>query len=166
MTDQAGKGASTVRTDEPDPTFRSTPPADLGQLQDHLAVIDSLYRFQARLDAKDWPGLRSAMTEDARAYFVEGVDAVLTVVRAHLDVCGATQHLMGNVQVQLDGDTARTRSYFRAFHVGAGANEGAVYECLGDYTDSWARTDTGWALTSRVIAVRAETGDRAVITPR
>ena len=166
MTNHSGKGGAAVRTDGPDSTFRSTPPADFGQLLDHLAVVDSLHRFQARLDAKDWPGLRSAMTEDARAYFVEGADAVLAVVRAHLDVCGPTQHLMGNVQVQLDGDTARTRSYFRAFHVGAGTSEGAVYECLGDYNDSWTRTDTGWALTSRVIAVRAETGDRAVITPR
>lgn len=71
--------------------------------------------------------------------------------------------MMGNVQVELDGDLAATRSYFRAFHTGIDANAGRSYECLGHYNDSWIRVGAPWKLSNHVINVRAESGDRAVI---
>ncbi|MDG3008971.1 nuclear transport factor 2 family protein [Rhodococcus sp. D2-41] len=147
-------------------TFRSTRPGDPDLLADRHAVVDALYTFQTMLDTKDWAGIRAAMQEDVQGYGVAGIDEVVTIVRAHLDVCGATQHLMGNVQVRLDGDRATSRSYFRAFHVGSGANTGRTYECLGHYDDAWIRSGDRWSLAGRVINVRAELGDRAVIEPR
>lgn len=146
--------------------FRSTAPGHPDLLADRHAVVDELYTFQTMLDTKDWNGIRAAMRDDVRAYGVDGIDAVVAIIRAHLDVCGATQHLMGNVQVRLDGDHATSRSYFRAFHVGSGANTGRTYECLGHYDDSWIRSGDRWSLAGRVINVRAELGDRAVIEPR
>ena len=128
-------------------------------ITDRLPVVADL------LDTKDWPGLAATLTDDVVAYGRAGPVDVVARVRSHLDVCGATQHLLGNIRVDVDGDGARTRSYFRAFHVGRGERADATYECLGEYRDEWRRGPSGWLLAGRVIDVRAEIGDRGVIAP-
>ena len=50
-------------------------------------------------------------------------------------------------------------------HVGVGEQAGAFYECLGEYTDTWARTPSGWLLSGRRFAVSIELGDRSVLQP-
>nr|WP_271210927.1 nuclear transport factor 2 family protein [Rhodococcus wratislaviensis]GLK36548.1 hypothetical protein GCM10017611_34050 [Rhodococcus wratislaviensis] len=130
---------------------------------DRLRITDRLHVVAVLLDTKDWPGFAATLTEDVVAYGRTGRADVVARVRSHLDVCGATQHLLGNIRV--DGDAARTRSYFRAFHVGLGDRAGATYECLGEYRDEWRRGPSGWLLAGRVIDVGAEIGDRGVIAP-
>ncbi|UOT01207.1 nuclear transport factor 2 family protein [Rhodococcus opacus] len=132
---------------------------------DRVPITDRLHVVAVLLDTKDWPGFAATLTEDVVAYGRTGRADVVARVRSHLDVCGATQHLLGNIRVDVDGDAARTRSYFRAFHVGLGDRAGATYECLGEYRDEWRRGPSGWLLAGRVIDVGAETGDRGVIAP-
>ncbi|MBA8963454.1 3-phenylpropionate/cinnamic acid dioxygenase small subunit [Rhodococcus percolatus] len=130
-----------------------------------VRITDRLHVVAVLLDTKDWPGFAATLTEDVVAYGRTGRADVVARVRSHLDVCGATQHLLGNIRVDVDGDAARTRSYFRAFHVGLGDRAGATYECLGEYRDEWRRGPSGWLLAGRVIDVGAEVGDRGVIAP-
>jgi len=132
---------------------------------DRVQITDRLHVVADLLDTKDWPGLAATLTDDVVAYGRAGPVDVVARVRSHLDVCGATQHLLGNIRVDVDGDGARTRSYFRAFHVGLGERADATYECLGEYRDEWRRGPSGWLLAGRVIDVRAEIGDRGVIAP-
>ncbi|MDI9950457.1 MULTISPECIES: nuclear transport factor 2 family protein [Rhodococcus] len=132
---------------------------------DRVEITDRLHVVADLLDTKDWPGLAATLTDDVVAYGRAGPVDVVARVRSHLDVCGATQHLLGNIRVDVDGDGARTRSYFRAFHVGLGERADATYECLGEYRDEWRRGPSGWLLAGRVIDVRAEIGDRGVIAP-
>ncbi|MFC9555900.1 nuclear transport factor 2 family protein [Rhodococcus sp. NPDC056960] len=134
-------------------------------LTDRVQITDRLHVVATLLDVKDWPGFASALTENVVAYGRTGPTDVVARVRSHLDVCGATQHLIGNIRIELDGDAARTRCYFRAFHVGLGDHAGATYECMGEYRDQWSRSPSGWLLSGRVIDVRAEVGDRGVIAP-
>ena len=132
---------------------------------DRVRITDRLHVVAVLLDTKDWPGFAATLTEDVVAYGRTGPADVVARVRSHLDVCGATQHLLGNIRIEVDGDEARTRSYFRAFHVGLGDRAGTTYECLGEYRDEWRRGSSGWLLAGRVIDVRAEIGDRGVIAP-
>ena len=132
---------------------------------DRVEITDRLHVVADLLDTKDWPGLAATLTDDVVAYGRAGPVDVVARVRSHLDVCGATQHLLGNIRVDVHGDAARTRSYFRAFHVGRGERADATYECLGEYRDEWRRGPSGWLLAGRVIDVRAEIGDRGVIAP-
>ncbi|WKN52906.1 nuclear transport factor 2 family protein [Rhodococcus opacus] len=132
---------------------------------DRVRITDRLHVVAVLLDTKDWPGFAATLTEDVVAYGRTGQADVVARVRSHLGVCGATQHLLGNIDVDVDGDAARTRSYFRAFHVGLGDRAGATYECLGEYRDEWRRGPSGWLLAGRVIDVGAEVGDRGVIAP-
>jgi hypothetical protein len=134
-------------------------------VSDRDAILERLADVATALDARDWSALAAAFTADAHGYGATGRGAIVERVRAHLGGCGPSQHLLGNTRVVVDGDTARSLTYARVYHVGAGPAAGAFYECLGQYTDTWARTAGGWRMTARRFDVRIELGNRSVLRP-
>ena len=134
-------------------------------MDDRTAIAERLADVATALDTRDWPALGAAFTDDASAYGADGRGAIVARVRAHLGGCGPSQHLLGNLRVLLDGDTASSRAYARVHHVGADESAGAFYECLGEYSDTWARTPAGWQLTGRRFVISVELGDRSVLRP-
>lgn len=134
-------------------------------MSDRSAIAEALAGVAAALDSRDWQALGAAFTDNAHGYGVVGRDAVVAQVRAHLGGCGPSQHLLGTMRVSVDGDTASSLTYARVYHRGAGDRAGAFYECIGEYTDTWTRTTSGWLLTYRWFDVRIELGDRSVLRP-
>lgn len=133
--------------------------SDVEQIRERLALI------AAATDGRDWEALRALTVTDVHAYGSRGIEAVLASMQAHLGGVGPTQHLLGNHRITVDGDRARSLSYGRVHHVGAGAMAGSSYECLGDYDDHWVREPSGWLLSRRWFEIRVEIGDRAVLRP-
>lgn len=133
--------------------------ADLEEIRDRLA------RIAAATDARDWDTIRALSVPELHAYGARGIDAVIATLGAHLGGVGPTQHLLGNHRVTVDGDTARSLSYGRVHHAGAGPRAGASYECLGEYDDHWVRGPSGWLLRRRWFEIRIEIGDRSVLRP-
>ena len=92
--------------------------ADLEQLADRLAITDVLTRYAWSLDAKEFDGLDDVFTPDAHIDYsssggAEGafpeVKAWLASVMRHFP---AYQHLVTNVDLRVDGDTATSRAEF------------------------------------------------------
>jgi hypothetical protein len=96
---------------------------------------------------------------------VEGRDAVVAQVRAALEGCGPTQHLIGNHVVELDGDRARSSCYVRAFAAGApdGPRAGQTYELFAVYRDELVRSANAWQVGRRRMDVVFELGERRVL---
>ncbi|HWU21390.1 MAG TPA: nuclear transport factor 2 family protein [Nocardioides sp.] len=133
---------------------------------DRTAVLETLYRLQSAIDARDWALVSATFLPDARGYGASGVEAIVARMRAHLDGCGPTQHLIGNSVVTFDGPAAATvRSAARVFHVGAGEKEGSSFECMGDYTDRFELVDGSWRLAHRRFEMRVMLGDFGVLKP-
>ncbi|MFF3494496.1 nuclear transport factor 2 family protein [Streptomyces sp. NPDC002795] len=132
---------------------------------DRQQIIEALARLAEALDTRDWGGLAAAFTPDATGYGRTGPDAIVANVRAHLGGCGPSQHLLGNHRVTVEGDSARSLTYARVLHQGAGERAGRFYECCGEYDDNWRRTDGGWRLCSRVFTVSLSLGDFDVLQP-
>ena len=130
---------------------------------DRTLLVELLAELAAATDARDWDTIAGLLTEDCVAYGARGPAAVVERMRAHLGGVGPTQHLLGNHRVGVDGDTARTLSYGRVHHVGAGPMTGSFYECLGDYDARWVRTADGWRLARRHFEIRVSLGDVAVL---
>ena len=84
------------------------------------------------------PGL-SATGTDAWA------DAVASVFTGNGYI--ATQHLMGNIRISLDGNSGTMRSYLSATHVVD--PDGAVDLAHGTYVDTVVRTPQGWRISAR-----------------
>ena len=134
-------------------------------MTDRDDIVEALGVVAAAIDARDWTTLRERFTPDTHAYGARGIDGLIAQLEAFIGGVGATQHLLGNHRITVDGDTARSLTYGRIHHVGAGPMAGAFYECLGEYDDHWVRTDTGWRISRRWFDIRIELGDPAVLRP-
>ena len=88
-----------------------------------------------------------------------GSAAIINAIRGFLDNCGPTQHLLGNVVIDVAGDTAISRAYIRDVHLNSVADPSTRFYTLGDYQDTWRRqSDGSWRLTERIKSNRAHVG--------
>ncbi|MFD7291957.1 nuclear transport factor 2 family protein [Streptomyces sp. NPDC059897] len=132
---------------------------------DHRLIAEALARLASALDTRDWAGVGAAFTTDATGYGASGVRNILAVVRNHLGGCGPTQHLLGNHRVTVDGDHARSLTYARVYHQGAGPWTGHFFECCGEYDDRWVRSEGQWLLCARKFNMTIQLGDFGVLRP-
>jgi ketosteroid isomerase-like protein len=137
------------------------------RLADRQAIADLCARYTTALDTRDWDLLESCFAP--APVFVhpggrlEGFAAILDRTRTALAPLTATQHLLGNVVADVDGDTARSVCYFQAQHIRAGTPGGETYIIAGRYSDTLTRTADGWKITERVQDYLWRDGNRAVV---
>jgi hypothetical protein len=141
---------------------------DVRRLTDRQEIADLCARYAFALDTKDWALLESCFT-DAPVFvhpggLLEGFPAILARARGALERLDASQHLLGNVVADIDGDSARCTCYFQAQHVRNGIPGGGTYIIAGSYTDTLARTASGWKIAERVQVYVWRDGNRAVIS--
>ena len=134
---------------------------DKSTLQDERAIERELIRFARAMDYRDWEQLSQILTEDAVGELgtgrLEGSAAIIALIRGFLDNCGVTQHLLGNVEVDVDGDHATSRAYVQDLHLSR-SNPELTFHTLGDYHDKWERRDGRWRLVERVKDNRGTVG--------
>jgi SnoaL-like domain len=133
------------------------------------AIIGVLNSYATCLDARDWSGLNEVFDPDATAVYgrrLEGRSAIVDSIRGFLGGCGPSQHLLGNYEIDIDGDNAESVTKARVIHVGAGSRAGLTpYEAIGVYRDRLVRTSDGWRITHRTFDVHISIGDIAVLQP-
>jgi ketosteroid isomerase-like protein len=138
------------------------PAALLTQLLDERDIARRLMAFARGMDARDWAAVRSLLADDAGAEFGRGpevgADRIVESIREFLDVCGPTQHLLGNIVVDVDGDTALSHAYVSDMHLGSGAHATTTFSTLGEYHDTWRRIDGQWLIVHRHKDSRAVLG--------
>jgi 3-phenylpropionate/cinnamic acid dioxygenase small subunit len=140
---------------------------DLKALQDKQEITELCYRYGLTLDGRDWTGLAALFTPDANAFYLDmppcrGYQAIEDTCRAALEPMSATQHLISNVVVRLDGDRAESSCYLQAQHVKAGTPGGDNFVIAGRYDDQLIRTPDGWRIRERRLALIWTSGNPAV----
>ncbi|HUD94927.1 nuclear transport factor 2 family protein [Sphingobium sp.] len=132
----------------------------------HYEIGRELTRFARAMDDRDWATLKGILTDDATADLgtgmLAGSDAIIALIRQYLDVCGTSQHLLGNLIVEVDGDSATSRAYVSDMHLGPGDAPEPNFRTLGDYHDRWLRIDGCWRLAERRKLNRALIGSMDV----
>jgi len=134
-------------------------------VNDRDLIVEALARMSKALDSRDWATVRELYTPDAEGYGSTGIDAIVATLQNHLGGVGPTQHLLGNHRVEVDGDHARSLTYARVYHQGAGSKEGSFFECLGEYDDRWTLVDGAWRIRSRWFEMQIMLGDFTVLRP-
>lgn len=85
----------------------------IAELADRQAISDLLHRWGAILDELRLDELRSVLTADVTVTtpggHAEGFDAVLAQAQHNHDPAVRTQHLLGDLLLDLDGDRASAR---------------------------------------------------------
>ena len=131
--------------------------ADLEQLADRLAITDVLTRYAWSLDAKEFDGLDDVFTPDAHIdYSSSGgtkgafpeVKAWLASVMPHFP---AYQHLVTNVDLRVDGDTATSRAeFYNPMVTTKPDGSRGIFFVGGEYHDRLVRTPAGWRIRERI----------------
>ncbi len=115
---------------------------------DRLELVELLHRYAWAIDSGDWDLLAQVFTEDAEADFssvgeyvdadarARGRDSIVAWLRGALEPFPDVLHFLSNALVDVEGDTARTRTYMHVLHMPMG----------GIYHGEAVRTPSGWRL--------------------
>jgi hypothetical protein len=128
-------------------------PFDLQQLGDREAIRDVVLRYCRAVDRCDAQLLQSVYWPDAtdsHGYFDGSADEFVRVAIARLRSHEQTQHMVGNMLIELDGARAAVETYVHSYHRlrGPGANPQDVF--IGArYLDRMERRGAEWRIAER-----------------
>ena len=135
-------------------------------MNDERRILNTLNAFPRIVDQKDWPRVAEVFAEDISFNYgdggeKQGIAALLDQFQKFHDRCSAMQHLLGSIQLELDGDRAITRAYVQARHQGKATQ--AIFDTHGEYTDRWERRAEGWRIVRRDASWSLFAGDPSVL---
>jgi hypothetical protein len=139
-------------------------------VRDRLDIMQLHHRYAWALDQRDWSMLERCFTPDGGVDYgdlggeFQGAAEIAAFCRQALEGLDASQHLIGNTMIELDGDRATATCYFQAQHVFEGAPGGDTYIVAGTYTDVLTRDDDGWRIAHRTLTPSWTQGNPDVFT--
>lgn len=127
------------------------------EVSDRIEINDLLVRYARAIDTRDYVLLDTCFTPDAHVDYTTsgGIAGNYPEVRAWLEKAlaqfDAMMHLVGNSAVELDGDTARARTYVYN-PMGKAGPDGNVefFTVVADYVDRLERRPEGWRIVERI----------------
>jgi SnoaL-like domain len=141
--------------------------AELQLLIDHRAIVDLTIAYTWALDTRDFAALHDVFAPDATADLREVIcadsDAIVERISHSLLRLDASQHLIGNQQVRIEGDTATCRCQLQSQHIKLGTPGGDLLLIGGVYDDRLERRPEGWRIVHRVMRQTWIEGNLAVI---
>lgn len=123
----------------------------MSELEDRLAVGDIIIRYADSIDQCDYDRYCTCFTDDVVVSGftpepINGLSAYRPWVTAARNRYGRTQHLIGNIQVSVNGDTAHLRSYVQATHE-LPDDAAHLIVLWAAYNDELVRTADGWKIS-------------------
>jgi len=143
----------------------------LRTLMDKAAISDVICNYATGVDSHDWTLFRSCFTDEIEAdfsslgdmgHFRGSADKWVRMARGLMENLDATQHLMGNIQAEIDGDQAVARCYLQAMHVRAGENGAPHYIIAGHYRHELTRGADGWRIRKYTLTALWTSGNRGL----
>ena len=144
-----------------------------GELAREQAVRTLVGRIAHTIDTRRWADLRSLYADEVTTDYTslfggeaqrQSGDALIAGWRALLGALDATQHLVGPIDVRLDGDDATAECHVRGYHVRRGAPGGDEWMVAGQWVIRALERDGRWRVTDMTLRTFYETGNRGVLT--
>jgi 3-phenylpropionate/cinnamic acid dioxygenase small subunit len=135
-------------------------------------IVRRLYEYALGIDTRDWALYRSIFTEELAIDFssFDGRPAARMPADDWVAACSlvftgldATQHVMSNPIVDLDGDRARCRMYMKAEHFLKNDQGDDAFALGGYYDDRLIRSAEGWRIESVTLNVFWNRGNRHIM---
>lgn len=129
----------------------------LREISDRIEINDLLIDYCSAIDAHQWDALDGVFTADASIDYTAlgGIKGNFAQIKEYLarvlPFFPATQHLIANSRLWVDGDTARGRTMCHnpmVMPLKAGGSQVAFYGLW--YVDQFVRTASGWRISERV----------------
>lgn len=125
------------------------------ELADRESIRQCLYRYCRAIDRCDFELLASVYwpeaTEDHDPY-VGSVAGFIEFARTTLQAMDQTSHMVANILIDIEDDTAYVESYVRAHHR-LSREDGTKHDLVtaGRYVDVMHRREDEWRIASRVV---------------
>jgi 3-phenylpropionate/cinnamic acid dioxygenase small subunit len=142
----------------------------LEELIDKESIKSLIHRYATACDKRLWDLCKSVFDSQVEVNYgdefaLSGRDNVVSMIKSMLGPCGASQHLIGNIEISIDGDSATASSYVRAIHASASNPAAQPYEVWAEYVDMLQRKHDSWVITHRRMIISKETGSRDILSP-
>ncbi|WP_326655761.1 nuclear transport factor 2 family protein [Streptomyces anthocyanicus] len=141
------------------------------QLRDRYAIIELCTRMAWHLDHCEWDQLVDLFTDEIRLDYTS-LNGGEPVTLPRKDVIGkwrsnreglqATQHLLSNHLVTVDGATAHTTAMFQATHLLPNPFGGPTWTLGGEYRYGLMRTADGWRISALTMNILWADGNRHI----
>ncbi len=135
---------------------------------DERAILNTLCEFPRIVDRHEWHRVSEVFADDIEFNYGDGreqrgLPALLDQFQQFHERCSAMQHLLGSIQVELDGDSAVTNTYVQARHQGKDDRAHLFFDTNGEYCDRWQRRPEGWRIVRRDARWAMFMGDPSVL---
>lgn len=143
----------------------------LQELQDRQAIRDTVNGYATGIDLRLWDRYRECFAPEIEVDFESWSGAPAQTVSADGWVAGvklglsgfaATQHIITNHEIELDGDTAGCQANVQAQHYLPNDRCEDTFTLGGYYTHRLIRTAEGWRIRNCRLTVTWTRGDRAL----
>jgi hypothetical protein len=130
-------------------------------VDDATAITNLVHRYAELIDAGDFDGVADLLadadlTAEGSDHVTRGRDAVLglytATTRRYENGTPLTKHVITNVIIELDGDSATARSYYTVLQAVPGALPLQPI-IAGRYRDRFTCVDGSWRFSARYITV-------------
>jgi len=119
-------------------------------------IEDVIYRYARGIDRLDFELVRSCYHSDAlddHGLFRGNIDEFIEYVKDFLPRYAVTQHFMGNMLIEVEGEQARAETYAVAYHrkeLTDGTGKDDVFGIR--YVDRFENRNGEWKIAHRVVA--------------
>lgn len=151
----------------PPPDFASDHEA-IRWLVDRVEITDTVTCWGTALDTRDWDLFGSIITDPIEMEYPTNVgsqtfsrDDLIEMATPFFDRLDATQHLITNLRITIDGDEATCVSALYAEHHIASQGESSVQRQIGFYVNHLRREDR-WRIWRSEQHVRWHEGNEAI----
>ena len=121
---------------------------DDATISDRIEIADLLTRYADGVDRRDWDQWKSVFTDDAYVDYTSSPggkagtrDEMADWLAECMAMFSMSQHLVANIDVRIDGDSATVRAMFSN---PMRFNDGTMFFCGGWYNHDLVRTPEGW----------------------
>jgi len=135
-------------------------PITADTLLDRALISDVIYAYCQGVDRQNWAQVEDCFTADAHhdhGSFAGDTATFIGFARDVLKQMDGTLHHIGNIRIDVIGDTASSEASFVAYHRIRAGSDGPLdaadvdtdWIVAGRYCDTWRNTGEGWRIQER-----------------
>ena len=130
----------------------------LQTLLDRMDIVDTSIRYATGVDMRDWEIYRSCFTDELEVDFTgtpetQKADDWVNTARQLVSPYTATQHIITNHNITIEGDEATCIAYLQAQHYRSDDTGVSALTVGGYYTNKLVRSPEGWKISKLKLTI-------------